>query len=92
MDLVGVQEVTWEGSGTFESGNYALLYGEGNANYQLGAGFVVHRRIRSAVKRVNFTSDRVSCITLKGRWCDIIVENVHQKIRTMTLNIFFMKK
>ena len=27
MDLVGVQEVTWEGSGTLESGNYTLFYG-----------------------------------------------------------------
>ena len=40
-------------------------------------GFFVHRRIRSAVKKVEFISDRVSCITLKGRWCDIIVLNVH---------------
>ena len=36
MDLVGVQEVRWEGSGTLESGNYTLFYGEGNANHQLG--------------------------------------------------------
>jgi hypothetical protein len=40
-------------------------------------GFFVHRQIRSAVKRVDFISDRVSCITLKGRWCNIIVVNVH---------------
>ena len=26
MDLVGVQEVRWEGSGTLESGNYTLFY------------------------------------------------------------------
>jgi len=26
---------------------------------------------------VEFISDRVSCITLKGRWCDIIVLNAH---------------
>jgi len=36
-----------------------------------------HRQISSAVKKVEFISDRVSCITLKGRWCDIIVLNVH---------------
>ena len=61
-----VQEVGWEGSGTLKSGNYTLFYGEGNANYQLGTGRFVHRRIRSPVKKVEFISDRVSCITLKA--------------------------
>jgi hypothetical protein len=32
IELV-VQEVRWEGSGTLESGNYTLFYGEGNANH-----------------------------------------------------------
>jgi hypothetical protein len=31
----------------------------------------------SAVKTVEFVSDRMSYIILKGRWCDIIVLNVH---------------
>ena len=66
VDLIGVQEVRWEGSGTLESGNYTLFYGEGNANHQLGIGFFVHRQIRLAVKRVEFISDCVSCIRLKG--------------------------
>ena len=35
MDLVEVQEVRLEGSGTLESGNYTLFYGEGNANLYL---------------------------------------------------------
>ena len=64
MDLVGVQEVRWEGSGTLESGNYTIFYGEGNANHQLGTEFFVHRRIRPAVKKEEFISDRVSWITL----------------------------
>ena len=36
MDLVGVQEVRWEGSGTLESGNYTLFYKEGNVYHQIG--------------------------------------------------------
>jgi hypothetical protein len=39
--------------------------------------FFVHQRIASAVKRVEFVSDRVSYIVLRGRWCNIIVLNVH---------------
>jgi predicted nucleotidyltransferase len=37
----------------------------------------VHKRITSAVKRVEFVSDRMSYITLRGRWFHIIVLNVH---------------
>jgi hypothetical protein len=37
----------------------------------------VHERIISAVKRVEFVSDRMSYIILSGRWCHIIVLNVH---------------
>jgi hypothetical protein len=37
----------------------------------------VHKRIISAVRRVEFVSDRMSYIILRGRWCHIIVLNVH---------------
>ena len=66
IDLAGVQE------GTLESGKYTLIYGEFNANHLLAPGFFLHRRDRSAGKRVEFISDRVPCITLKHRFCDII--------------------
>jgi hypothetical protein len=36
----------------------------------------VHKRIISAVKRVEFVSDRMSYIILRGPWCHIIVLNV----------------
>jgi hypothetical protein len=39
--------------------------------------FFVHKRIISAVRKVEFVSDRMSYIILRGRWCHIIVLNVH---------------
>ena len=48
-----------------------------NENHQLGTGFFVHHRTVSAVKRVEFVSDRVSYVVLRGCWCNIIVLNVH---------------
>jgi len=39
--------------------------------------FFVHRRIVSAMKRVEFVSDRLSYMVLRGRWLNIIVVNVH---------------
>jgi hypothetical protein len=37
----------------------------------------VHKRNISTVKRVEFVSNRISYIILRGRWCHIIVLNVH---------------
>jgi hypothetical protein len=75
LDLVGVQ-VKWEGGGTEPAGEYIFFYGMGNENHELGTGFFVHKRIISAVKRVEFVSDRMPYIILRGCWCDIVL-NIH---------------
>jgi exonuclease III len=77
LDLVGVQEVRWEKEGTVQAEDCTFFYRQGNGDHQLGTGFFVHKRIISAVRRVEFISDRMSYIILRGHWCNIIVLNVH---------------
>jgi hypothetical protein len=39
LDLVGVQEVRWEGSDSIPAGEYTFFYGKENENHVLGTGF-----------------------------------------------------
>jgi exonuclease III len=77
LDLMGVQEVRWEKRGTERAEDYIFFYGVGHEDHQLGTTFLVHKRIISAVRRIEFVSDRMSYIILRVRWCNIIVLNVH---------------
>jgi exonuclease III len=45
LDLVGVQEVRWDGDGTESEGEYTFLYGKGNENHELGTVFSYIREL-----------------------------------------------
>ena len=77
LDLMGMQEFRWDKGGTVRAGDYNFFCGKGNENHQLETEFFLHHRIVSAVKSVEFVSDRMSYIVLRGCWCNIIVLNVH---------------
>jgi hypothetical protein len=77
LDLVGKQEVRWEKGGTERAKDYTFFYGKENEDHQLGTGFFIHKRIVSAVRRVEFVSDRMLYIISESQWSNIIALNVH---------------
>jgi hypothetical protein len=72
-----VKGVGWERGGTEPAEDYTFFYGEGNERHQLGADSFAHKKIITAVRRVEFISDSMSYIISRRRWCNIIFLNVH---------------
>jgi hypothetical protein len=62
LNLVGVQVVRWDGGGTEPASEYTFFYGKGNENHERGTGFFIHKRITSAVNKLEFVRDRLSYI------------------------------
>jgi len=71
-----VQGVRWDKGDTVRAGGYNFFYAKVKENHQWRQDFL-YTTLLSAVKRVGFVSGRMSYIVLRGRWCNIIVLNVH---------------
>jgi hypothetical protein len=66
LDLVGVQEVCLDKGVILRARDWTFFCGKGNEKCH-EQDFFAHHRIVSAVKRVEFVSDRITYIVLRGR-------------------------
>jgi hypothetical protein len=68
---VAVLEVRWVKGGIHPADGYIFSFKMEMLNYCLGIGFFfVHKGNTLAGKVVEFISDRILYITMKGWWCD----------------------
>jgi len=73
---VVVQEVRGGKGVTVRAGYYIYFMEKEKKIMNWEEDFIQHT-IVSAVMRVEFVSNRMSYIVLRGRWCNVIVVNVH---------------
>jgi hypothetical protein len=76
LDLLGVQQVRLENSGTEPAWAYTFLHEKGNGDYKLGTSLFYIWESYQQLK-VMFDSDAISYIILRGRWFRIITLNIH---------------
>jgi hypothetical protein len=61
---------------TEPASKYISFYGKWNENHELDMGFVCIRESYQQLREF-FVSGRMLYIMLTGRWCHIIVQDVH---------------
>ncbi|XP_018337473.1 PREDICTED: uncharacterized protein LOC108745675 [Trachymyrmex septentrionalis] len=76
VEVVALQETRWAGEGSLNAGSYTLHYG-GSEIHSLGIGFMINRKILSAVKDIKFINERLGLLVVQGRWYKIAIINVH---------------
>ncbi|XP_018344902.1 PREDICTED: uncharacterized protein LOC108750139 [Trachymyrmex septentrionalis] len=76
VEVVALQETRWAGKGSLNAGSYTLHYG-GSEIHSLGIGFMINRKILSAVKDIKFINERLGLLVVQGRWYKIAIINVH---------------
>jgi hypothetical protein len=68
------------------------VYGKAKENPDLGTGFFVHKRIISAVKKVEFVIDKMSYIILSSCWCHILKVHAPTKDKIDNVKDSFYKE
>ena len=70
---------------TVRAGDLNFFLGKCNENHNLGTEFFVHHGIVSTGKRVEFSSNNILYIVRRGRWCNVIVLDVHAQLGRKTM-------
>jgi hypothetical protein len=79
LDLVGVQEVRWEGSGTEPAGECTFFYGKGNENHELGSFFLFKEEAKYYCLMIYTFINYVLNKELPDQWKKSIIVPVHKK-------------
>jgi len=79
IDILGISEMKWKGQGDFISGDYRVIYSDGN-NERNGVGIILNTKWAQCVRNHIAYDDRLIMIKLKSVPNDIAIIQVYMPI------------
>ena len=76
VDVIGVSEVRWKGTGDIISGDTRFIY-SGGENAERGVGILLNKKIANNVTKVDQKHDRLLYIKIKADPVDIVMIQVY---------------
>jgi len=83
VDIVGLQEIRWPGSGNLKSENITVFFsGKKNGKHDNGVGFKIKASMSKLVKKFDAIQDRICYIVLTGKIFDTVIVNCYASTET----------
>lgn len=77
-DIVGIQEIRWQGQGRIDKAEYSLFYsGPQRRTGQYGTGFIISKRMRQSLIEFEAVNERICRVRMRGKFRNITIVNVH---------------
>jgi exonuclease III len=76
LDVVGLCEVRYEGSGEFTSGEFKVIF-SGKVKGKNGVAIVLGKRVKNCVKSIELVNDRLMMIRLRAEPKDVVLIQVY---------------
>ena len=73
VDILGISELKWTGTGDFNSDNHYIYYCEQESLRRNGVAIMVNKRVQNAVIGCNLKNDRMNSDRFKSKPLNIMV-------------------
>ena len=77
IDILGISELKWTGTGHFTSGNYEVYYSGSENIRRNGVALIVNKKLINSIIGYNTKNDRMISIRLQGKPTNLTIIQIY---------------